>query len=180
MCKREFDVMNEACVDQHDHSVECDRARGSFLQCMGGLLQGRDAHSSAWDERLYLQAREIAEAWAAMFKGLKVPPRPDCGMRSVEVRAQVFRDEQTAMLFSERINEAFVKSGVALERDETYLCSICVVKKPRYVTEALRMDPLGQLRAGGPRVNYVMEPAVMRQVMKSVERDEIRYEPAGK
>jgi len=142
---------------------------------MLGIIAGRHSHSSAWDERLYLLAKELEAAWAELIGPIDVPPRPDCGRRSREVRAQILGERKTAMLFSQGLQEAFRKSGIQLAEDETYLCTVCVAKKPRYVSDALALDPLAQGQAGGARVNYIMEPAVMDQVTRSLAQEEIDY-----
>ena len=177
MCRREYEEMVSACDTEGTGSDACRRATGAYLRCMSGLLAARDAHSAAWDERLYQLAQELEAAWSKLVGRLDVPPRPDCGRRSMEVRDQVFRDRKVAMLFSQGVSEAFRKSGISLADDETYLCTLCVTKKPRFVSDALALDPLGQRRAGGSRVNYVMEPAVMERVLRTLDQDEIDYKP---
>lgn len=177
MCQREYDNMVSEC-EHAPRSSACQSATGAYLRCMMGILAARDAHSAEWDERMYLLAKELEAAWTKVIGVLDVPPRPDCGLRSAEVRAQIFSDRKAAMLFSQSLQEAFRKGGISLADDETFLCSVCVAKKPRLVSDALALDPLGQRRAGGPRINYVMEPAVMDRVLRSIEQEEIDYKPA--
>ncbi len=181
MCRKEIEAVEALCDDDDDEepSSACLSARGALLMCLANIYEGRRAHAAAWDERLYLQAKELAAAWERLFGQLRPPRPPSCGKRSIEVRSQIFQDEKTAMRFSEAISEALRKSGIALEEDETYLCTICVEKRPQYVSDAMHMDPLG-LIGNGARVSYIMEPAVMRQVMREVARDAIRYEPEAK
>lgn len=93
----------------------------------------------------------------------------------MEARKQIFADKDKAMLFSDKIAEAFSEAGIKLADDQTYVCTVCVVDKPRTVSAALAVDPLGIKRDDGPLLNYVMEPAVMKAVMRQVEKETIDY-----
>ena len=73
------------------------------------------------------------------------------------------------------MDEAFRESGVELADDETYACFVCVVKKPEYVSEALALNPLHQDFGSTPRINYVLEPAIMESVMNAIEKERINY-----
>ncbi len=180
MCQEEFRLMEEALAAYGPDSSEFIAARGRFLRCYGELMKARDSHSAGWDERLYLLQKQILESWERLVGRLKVPPRPTCGARSMEARSKIFADRKNAMAFSERLDEAFRKTGVVLNDDETYACLVCIVKKPRYVSEALALDPLGQSVEGAPRVNYIFEPAIMEPVMNAIDQDAIKYVPTPK
>ena len=174
MCKEELDAMQEALDSYGPFSSQYRAALGRYLQCYEHIVQGRASHAAAWDERLYLLHKELQQAWEQLMKG--VPPRPTCGGTSSEARSKIFATKETAMIFSKKLEEAFNKTGVTLDEDETYACFVCVVKKPQYVSEALALDPLGQKVGGMPRVNYIMEPAIMESVMSTLEQDTIKYE----
>jgi hypothetical protein len=174
MCKEELDAMQEALENYGPYSSQYRAARGRYLRCYEHIAEGRASHAAAWDERLYLLQKELQQAWEQLMKG--VPPRPTCGGKSSEARSKIFANKENAMIFSKKLEEAFNKTGVKLADDETYACFVCVVKKPQYASEALALDPLGQKVEGAPRVNYIMEPAIMESVMSTIEQDTIKYE----
>ena len=176
ICKSEFDAMQEALIGYGAESTEYREARERYQVCMEKeLMMGRESNAAAWDERLYLFHKQIQEAWERLFHGLKVPPKPTCGRRSLEIRSKILGNKRNAMIFSEKMEESFRESGVKLESGETYTCLICVVKKPEYASEAMAFDPLGQNVEGAPRFNYIMEPAVMNSLMNAIEQDRIDY-----
>jgi len=170
--------MQEALDEFGEHSRDYERALDRYYECMrfeGMLADGRASHSAAWDEKLWLLYNEIQAAWERLFRGLKVPPRPTCGGRSCEIRSRIFSTKATAMVFSKKLSEAFRDAGIDLGDDETFACSVCVVKKPRYVSDALVLDPLDLGGHGAPRINYVLEPTIMDAVLETIERDTIAY-----
>jgi len=177
MCKKEYDAMQEALEDYGSESNEYIEARGRYLVCYGQLMQARDAHAAAWDERLYQLQKEIRQAWERLTGKLKIPPLPTCGGKSLEARYRIFATKRNAMVFSEKLEEAFKETGVKLDDGETYACLVCVVKKPQYVSEALTVDPLSQNVEGASRINYILEPAIMNSVMNAMEQDTIDYKP---
>jgi hypothetical protein len=85
--------------------------------------------------------REMArlkEEWELFRLPDEVKPWPlPCDMRSKEVRGQIFDDRQKAMIFSERLAEAFRETGIELEDNETFACLVCVVPRSRYVSEVI-------------------------------------------
>jgi len=83
------------------------------------------------------------------------------------------------MLFSKKIDEAFQGAKIELAEDETFACSICIVKRPEYVSDAMKLDPLGLGSVGGSRLNYVLEPAIMAPLVDAIERDKIDYGAQG-
>lgn len=107
------------------------------------------------------------------FNLVNIPPRP-CGRASADLRGKIFSDEKNAMIFSNKMAEAFKEAGVTLDDDETYMCLVCAVEKPRYTSEAISLDPLLVVKQDGSRVNYVMEPAIMKSVVKHIAKDEIK------
>lgn len=143
------------------------------------ISTARSSHAGAWDEKLYLLIKEIQEAWDKLFHGIKFPPRPSCGKKSLEARSRIFENSKNAMIFSEKMEEAFYEAEITLKDDETYACTVCITKKPSYVSEAMTLDPLGQNVEGGPRFNYIMRPEIMKSVMNVIEQDTINYAHKG-
>lgn len=178
LCETEFNAMQDALVENGRDSREYDEARERFYVCLHDeqrMAMARESHAGAWDEKLFQLQKDIQAAWEEFFHGLKVPPRPTCGRSSIEARSKILGNKRNAMIFSEKMEEAFGESRVKLAEDETYACLVCVVKKPEYISEALALDPLGQKVEGTPRVNYIMEPAIMESVMSVIEQDRINY-----
>ncbi|MFC2108263.1 hypothetical protein ACFLS5_02260 [Candidatus Bipolaricaulota bacterium] len=179
-CQEEYAAMQDALTVHGAGSPQYHEASSEYYECLrnyAAIAAGRSSHSAAWDEKLWLLHQEIQAAWEQLFEGVNLPPRPPCGPRSLEVRAEILSNQSTAMLFSKTIQEAFKKSGVALKDGETFACSVCVVKKPQYVSEALAIDPLGIRTDCGPRIGYIMEPAIMAAALDAVKRDTIDYGP---
>lgn len=178
-CQTEFDAMQDALVENGRDSREYEESRERYQACLiqeGEMARARQSHGAAWDEKLFQLQRDIQAAREKLFYGLKVPPGPTCGRNSIEARSKIFGNKRNAMIFSEKMEEAFGESGVKLADDETYACLVCVVKKPEYVSEALTLNPLLQNIGGTPRVNYILEPAIMESVMNTIEQDAINYE----
>jgi hypothetical protein len=181
ICKSEYEAMQQA--QRNGDEDEYREACREFEKCLRkaeSILAGRDSHSASWDEKLYLFNKQLQEMWKNMFEGLNLPPRPTCGKSSLQVRKEIFGNEKNAMVFSKKIQEAFVESGVKLQDGETFACLVCVVNKPEYVSEAVNLDPLYQRIEGAPRLNYIMEPAVMQSTMNSIKQDLINYDLIGK
>ena len=61
------------------------------------------------------------------------------------------------------------------ENDETYSCLVCIVKKPKYISEVLVSTSTLPHTQSKPPVNYIMEPTIMKQVMNTIERDKIKW-----
>ena len=114
--------------------------------------------------------------------------------RSVEVEQELFETSTNAVTFGGYIERAFKETGIKLKDDETFACHICVVKKPTYISEVMHPTPepmvpkmmtsdsdrgewpFGVLTASAYRpICYIMEPTIMKQVMKVKEQDKIKY-----
>lgn len=114
--------------------------------------------------------------------------------RSVEVEQEIFETSTNAVTFGGYIERAFKETGIKLKDDETFACHICVVKKPTYISEVMHPTPepmvpmmmtpdsdwgewpFGVLTASAYRpICYIMEPTIMKQVMKVKEQDKIKY-----
>jgi hypothetical protein len=204
MCKQEYDTMKEALKKygrdsyQYKDSLDTflasyakfDEVRESYRVDLDDLLyrlqeeiseareqiaRGKESYGASWDDFLYNLQEEIREAREELASKLNIPPRPTWGVQSSKIRSKIFEKKETAMVFSRKLDEAFNQTGIKLGDDETYVCCVCVVQKPHYVSEALATDPLGQNIKGAPRANYILEPAVMEPVMNILEQDKIDY-----
>lgn len=176
-CETEYEAWRDACDDGRD-APECAELLGRLQACLRDERQraeARSAHMAAWDEKLWQLQKDIQAAWERLFHGLKIPPRPSCGRSSIGTRSKILGNKKNAMIFSTKMDEAFRESGVELADDETYACFVCVVKKPEYVSEALALNPLHQDFGSTPRINYVLEPAIMESVMNAIEKERINY-----
>jgi hypothetical protein len=181
-CREEHQAVQDALERYGEGSPEHREAQEAFQDCLihEGMIQaGRSSHAAAWDEKLWLLFLELQAAWERVFGKIRKPFPPPCGPRSIEVRREILEDRSTAMLFSKKLDEAFQRAKVELAEDETFACSICVVKKPEFVSDAMKLDPLGLSMIGGSRVNYVMEPAIMAPLLGVVEQDRIDYDVKG-
>jgi hypothetical protein len=175
MCIRLLQEANAICEALGEEHWLCKRARRRVDLCERAR-EGRLSDTTA-DDRLMAFLALQEEIYAALFEKIdpdRVKPIP-CGMASVELRAKLFADEQRAMVFSHKLAEAFTDAKLELKDNETFTCLICVTEKPKSVTEALALDPLGVSRRTSLPVNYVMEPTVMKSVMKRIEKDKIHY-----
>jgi len=172
MCLQLLEEANRVCAALGEDDSACRRARWLYSACETARA-GRMSDTRA-DDRLMALFAMLAAADEALFGKLKRPPVP-CGLASAKAREQIFADKDKAMIFSNKIAEAFSEAGIKLAEDQTYACTVCVVEKPRVVSEALAVDPLGIKTDRGPLVNYVMEPAVMKAVMRQVEKETINY-----
>lgn len=172
MCMTLLHEANEVCRDRGEEHDDCKRARFLYDACERARA-GRMSDTRA-DDRLMALLGLLAEAHEMLFGKLKIPPRP-CGQASADLREKIFATEKNALIFSNKMAEAFKEAGIELSNDSTYVCLVCAVQKPRYTSEAVALDPLLVAKQDGPRVNYVMEPAIMKSVMKHIARDEIKY-----
>jgi hypothetical protein len=130
-------------------------------------------------------------------------PRPD-PVATMKLQAKIFDNTKTAMIFSENMLKTFKETGIELKDDETFACAMYVVKKPTYISEVmdptpepalpepalipymLSPDSSGDLgfpfgvikEEAWPPIRYqvIMEPAIMKLVIKSREQGKINYE----
>lgn len=142
-----------------------------------------------------------------MAKAVEPWPGPPFLKASATIDAldRIFDDKEKAMAFSGAIATAFDKAGIQLNEDETFACMLCVVKKPKYLSEVMRPTPepsvqdptpepavtpkmaadssvtdfpVGELKASAWRaVRYhkIMEPTIMERVMDRKAQDRIDY-----
>jgi hypothetical protein len=127
------------------------------------------AQGSHHEPEFYLFREEIEDILA------RIRPRPQpCGLRSLKVRKEIFDDPDKTMIISRGLEDSLQQTKVQLEADETFACLICVMKKPKYISEVISPAATG---AGGreqSRLTYIMEPEIMVQVMEALERDTIK------
>ena len=175
MCIQLSHEANAICETFGEDHWRCKSARRRVDLC-NRALEGRKSDTTA-DDRLMAFWALQEEIHAALFEKIdpdRIKPIP-CGMASVELREKLFADEEHAMVFSHKLAEAFKDAKLELKDNETFTCLICVTEKPKTVTEALSLDPLGVSKRSTLPVNYVMEPTVMKSVMKRIEKDKIHY-----
>lgn len=172
MCLDLLQEANEICRDLGEDHENCKRARFLYSACEIARV-GRMSDTRA-DDRMMALFSLLAEAHEILFGKLDIPPRP-CGRASIDLRGKIFSNKKNAMVFSNKIAEAFKEAGIKLAKDETYACLVCAVKKPKYTSEALALDPLIIGNKEASRINYVMEPTIMKSVMRHIASDRIDY-----
>jgi hypothetical protein len=139
----------------------------------------------------------IQEQWKKQFDMVTpLPgPRPD-PQATMKLQAKIFDNTKTAMAFSENMLKTFKETGIELEDDETFACAMYVVKKPTHISEVTGPHPVPSLipcmlspdssgdlgfpfgvikEEAWPPIRYIMEPAIMEPVMKSLENGKIIY-----
>ena len=94
-----------------------------------------------------LRTLELAEAIrkeieAYLRSMLKVPKpqfvKPLPTMKLVE---EIRNDSEKAMTIANHVAKALDQSGIKLRDDETFACMLCVVKKPKYLSELTGIAP---------------------------------------
>ena len=170
MCNREKEAMEVARASFGTDSPEYQRAFWEFILC--NMFDKLDEKSPPFPLK-------ISDAVEEILKGLKPDP-VDCLMASVELRKDIFADKKTAMIFSNKIAEAFKEAGIKLAADKTFTCTFCVVDKPQFVSDAFRLNPVNLKLHKELKVNYVMAPEVMSPVMDFIEKDRMPFRVAKK
>lgn len=167
------EICRELCgeLGEGEHHDACDEAWRLYLHCE--RARKRRASDTRADDRLRALAALLAEAHEKLFP-IDIPPRP-CGRASAKLREKILSNEKNAMIFSNKMAEAFKEASVELDDGQTYMCLVCAVEKPRFTSDAVALDPLLVARQAGPRFNYIMEPTIMKSVMNHITRDEIKY-----
>jgi len=150
---------------------QCSEARVKWVECMASTMMARMGHAKTMDERLMERMKRTLKE--VLEESIDVPPRPD-GMWSDKVLKEIFDSSEKAMIFSENIAKAFKATDTELKDNETFACLICVIKKPKYISEVTGLSPQPE-PPDQPRVNYIMEPVIMKQVMDTLEQDKIKY-----
>lgn len=127
-------------------------------------------------------------------------PLPDIKVRStLDLLEKIHADSNVAMDVSQHINDAFIKNDLRLEEDETFACMLCVVKKPKYISDVMDPTPEPALMASlkmttgedtsdrfpveilNSKVNReiyarrIMEPKIMQAVFDKLENERIKY-----
>jgi len=144
-------------------------AAEDYVNCLLEVMSAQESHIFDVMERTYEQWQTMMEAYEAFFGRIKPRP-PRCGLRSLEIRQQIFSEPEKAMIFSNKLAQAFTDAKIELKDDEIFTCTICIRKKPKYITELM-----GTLSSRGhPPINFITEPKIMNQLMEIVEKDRIR------
>ena len=177
-CEVELAEMNQAAHDNGVRSQEYDDKREAYETCMARQRPQEHHYVRLRDTVFWEMIRKMLESeypplvWK---EGPPIEPPPKCGLRSIKIRSEMCGNKENGMIFSRKLDEAFAESGVKLADDETYACVVCVVKKPKSVSEALALNPLGVNMGDTTSVNYIMEQAIMEPVMNTIEQDKISY-----
>jgi len=158
-CKDEYARLQELEEQGITSGPVWDAANFALAIC---LQANRDAFAQqAWEREM----ERLKEEWELLHpEEVKPWPQP-CDMRSKEVRGQIFDDPQKAMVFSEAVAEAFRKTDIELEDNETFAVLVCVVSRSRYVSEVI--GP-AFLEAGPKRsaLTYIIGPEEMSSIFK--------------
>lgn len=102
-------------------------------------------------------------------------PFPEiCQERTNQVRQIIFDDREKALAISSSLKNALTKAGVKFDDDETFVCTIAVAKKPRYISSVVGSFVQHPQNGSDTQISYFMRPSVMKPVMKSIERDRIK------
>lgn len=175
MCISLLEQANTICENFGEGHHFCKSARLRYAFCE--IARANRRSDTTADDRMMALLEFLEEAYAALFEKIdpdRIRPIP-CGMASVELREKLFADEGSAMIFSDKLAEAFKESNLELKENETFTCLICVTDKPKTVSEAMALDPLGVSKSSSLPVNYVMEPAIMKSLMKRIDKEKIDY-----
>jgi hypothetical protein len=170
VCESKAQALADAERDYGRGSQQYEDALGDLAECIRfyeSIYEARAAHQSAWDERMYLHWKYLEDAWEALMKGFK-PPRPWL-KRTAEVRKQIFSKTNIAMVFSNKLEEAFKEAKIELKNDEAFECLICIREKPECISELV--SPLNN--KGPSSIDSIFAPNIMKDVMNARERDKI-------
>ena len=177
-CEVELAEMTQAAHYPGVRSQEYEDKREAYETCMAGQRPQQHHGQRLRDTVIWEIIRKMLENEypPLVWEEGRFPPRPEpCGLRSIKIRSEMYGNKENGMIFSRKLDEAFAESGVKLADDETYACVVCVVKKPKSVSEALALNPLGVNMGDTTSVNYIMEQAIMEPVMNTIEQDKISY-----
>jgi hypothetical protein len=112
MCLTLLQESNEICNELGEEHKDCKRARFLHAACERAR-EGRMSDTRA-DDRMMVLLGLLAEAHEMLFGKLNIPPRP-CGWASADLRGKIFSDEKNAIIFSNKMAEAFKEVGVKLD-----------------------------------------------------------------
>lgn len=153
----------EKCLEDASKAYEACKAAQDFVFDVIQRYRDRDIE----------EVKEYLEKLTQLPSDF-LPPRP-CGRRSEVVRDSIISDPKKAMIFSERIQEAFETTGIKLADDETYACLVCIKKKPKYLSEIVAIERKGDVGKSTISTDYIMEPSIMKRVAEEMQRDIIDY-----
>ena len=139
----------DACIERGGGEAECRReARAAFRACLRIGQAARRLRAHALQETLEKMLAE-AEASARLWE-------------------KVFADENTAMIFAGKIEEAFKEAGIELPEGQTYGCILTAGARPDYLSQLVPDAP-----EAGSRLFQLYEPTLMKAVMRTVEKDRV-------
>ncbi len=176
VCEEARDVVETACAGQEapPYTDACMDALRNYYGC-------QEFHRRKWKSIEKDIAEIILKIKAHIEEIIRRPwPWPlrlrlDI-QRSIEVRGEIFDDIKKAMIFSEHLEKAFGEAGIELKDDEAFGCLVVVTEKPKYISDVI--TPASEISGmeTRPRVEYIMGPKIMKQVMEALYQDTIKYE----
>lgn len=171
-CESEREAVDLAIANHGANSPEFHAAHGVWLQCIGAVQDARDGWAADRDEILMKRMGWLSEFRELVLGQIDVPPGPDFEKRGIDLRNKIFADAKTALIFSERIEQAFQESGIPLEENETFACFVYVRERPTDVSEV--MAPAFQASHPEARslFNIIMAPETMQHLMEAIEKGE--------
>jgi hypothetical protein len=171
-CESEFRAKQEAERLYGVGSPQFNEAMGKYLRCIGAVQDARDGWAADRDEILMERMGWLRDFSESVLGQIDVPPGPDFDKRNIDLRNKIFGDAKTALIFSERIEQAFRESGIALEDNETFACFVYVRERPSDVSEVIAPTFLASHPEVRSLLNIIMAPKPMRQVLEGLGQGE--------
>lgn len=83
------------------------------------------------------KAEELLEELELLRRSMLTMPLPQFvkPWPTIKLLEKIHDSSKTAKIFAGHVDKAFQEAGIKLEEDETFACMLCVVKKPKYVSE---------------------------------------------
>jgi hypothetical protein len=154
-------------------SDEGDRAYGQCIRTQSGVSARRD--------EMMLDCLEAGYGWETCAKMVFDGPRGAPGIteleipdRSLAVRRELFDDPDKVKTVSSLLVKAFAQVGLQLQADETWACLLFVIRRPTYISQLLPAGSEAAYEAALPRMNLILEPDILSQVIEAMERDKLK------
>ena len=142
-------------------------AREQCLAAGGSEAECEEEAQRAWDNCMHLKEGLQRIVW--QLRGVALKQMVVDEQRRRELWSNIFDDPKKAMVFSKHMAMAFKEAGIKLKDDETFSCLVFAAKKPAYLSSIIP-PANGDSSA---RLFQVMEPKIMKAVLKAVERDRL-------
>lgn len=171
-CDSERKAVDDAIRDHGVISPEFRAVYPAWVHCIGDVQRVRDERDADWDEIMMKQLGWLSDFCELVIGPLPVPPGPEFETRGIDVRNKIFADVETALIFSQRIEQAFQESGIQLEDNETFACFVYVRERPTDVSEVTAPTFLASHPEARSLLNIIMAPEPTQQVMEALEKGE--------